>query len=167
MHKQHANESFIEYECWLNKQNNYACKKYVEEFFIVQKWLEQLKIYIQNQHVIETKEENAQRLHMLAYFESLDAENVIGLVQSPHLHKIYDMVKLCLSTRIYESICVVCDNLVPISSLHKYFPYEILLEFMRWKLQPFANLPPSFFNLLCTSTPCKILEGMLLSIGGI
>jgi hypothetical protein len=102
MHKRHANESFIEYECWLNKQNNYACKKYVEEFLVVQKWLEQLKIYMQNQHVIESKEENVQRLHMLTYFESLDAENVIGLVQSPHLHKIYDMVKLCLSTRIYE-----------------------------------------------------------------
>ncbi len=90
-----------------------------------------MKIYIQNQHVIETKEENVQRLHMLAYFESLDAENVIGFVQSPHLHKIYDMIKLCLSTIIDKSICVVCENLVPISSLHKYVPYEILLELMR------------------------------------
>jgi hypothetical protein len=89
-----------------------------------------LKIYIQNQHVIETKEENVQKLQMLAYLNSLDAKNVIGLVQSPHLHKIYDTVKLCLSTIIDESICVVCDNLVPISSLHKYFPYELLLELM-------------------------------------
>jgi hypothetical protein len=102
MHKQCANESFIEYECWLNKQNNYACKKYLEEFLGAQKWLEQLKIYIQNQHVIETKEKSLQRLHMLVYLESLDVENVIGLVQSPHLHKIYDMVKLCLSTKIDE-----------------------------------------------------------------
>jgi len=131
MHKRHANESFIKYECWLNKQNNYACKKYVEESLVAQKLLEQWKIYIQNQHVIETKKENVQRLHTLAYLESLDAKNVIGLVLLPHLHEIYDMVKLCLSTRIDESICVVCDNLVPISSLHKYFPYELLLELMR------------------------------------
>jgi hypothetical protein len=27
MHKQCANESFIKYECQLNKQNNYAWKK--------------------------------------------------------------------------------------------------------------------------------------------
>jgi hypothetical protein len=87
-----------------------------------------LKIYIQNQHTIETKEKNVQKIHMLAYLNSLDAKNVIGLVQSPH--QIYDTVKLCLSTRIDESICVVCDNLVSISSLHKYFPYELLLKFM-------------------------------------
>jgi hypothetical protein len=59
MRKQRANESSIEYECQLNKQNNYACKKYVEESLAARKqWLEQLRIYIQNQHVKEIKEEN-------------------------------------------------------------------------------------------------------------
>jgi hypothetical protein len=31
MRKWCANESLIEYECWLDKQNNYARKKYVEK----------------------------------------------------------------------------------------------------------------------------------------
>ncbi len=105
-----------------------------------------MKIYIQNQHIIETKEENVQKLHMLTYLNSLDVKNVIGFVQSPHLHKIYDTVKLCLSIRIKDSICVVCDNLVPISSLHKHFTYELFLGLMGWKLQHFANPPPTLFN---------------------
>ncbi len=68
---------------------------------------------------------------MSAYLKSLDVENVISIVQSPRLHKIYDMVKLCLTTGLDKSICVVCDNLVPISSLHKYFLDELPLKFMR------------------------------------
>jgi hypothetical protein len=43
-------------------------------------------IYIQNQHVTKTEEENVQRLHMLVYLESLDVENVIGHVQLPCFH---------------------------------------------------------------------------------
>jgi hypothetical protein len=35
--EQYANESSIEYEYRLNKQNNYACKKYVEESLVLRK----------------------------------------------------------------------------------------------------------------------------------
>ncbi len=50
MHKQCANEYFIKDECQLNKQNNNACKKYLEKSLLTwQQWFEQLKIYIQNQ----------------------------------------------------------------------------------------------------------------------
>jgi hypothetical protein len=75
-----------------------------------------MRIYIQNQRAKETKEKNVGRLHMSTYFKSLDADNFIGHVQSSHLHHIYDMVELCLTTRMDESICFVCDNLVPMSS---------------------------------------------------
>ncbi len=65
MHKQCANESFIEYECRLNKQNNYAGKKYVKDSLVTwQQWLEELKIYIQNQCVTKNKKEIFRRLHM-------------------------------------------------------------------------------------------------------
>ncbi len=46
------------------------------------------------------------------YLKSLDVENVIGHVQSSHLHYIYDMAKLCLTTWMDESICAICDNLI-------------------------------------------------------
>jgi hypothetical protein len=62
-----------------------------------------------------------------------------------------------------KSICVICDNLVPISCLHKYFPNELPLELMRQKLQPPANLQPMFW----LQPPCKVLEGMLLPTRGI
>ncbi len=68
---------------------------------------------------------------MLAYLQSLDVENVI--VESLHFHQTCDMVKLCLTIGKDESIYVVCDILVPISSLHKYFHNELPLELMRRK----------------------------------
>jgi hypothetical protein len=37
MHKRHANESFIECECQLNKPNIYASKKYVEKSLTTQR----------------------------------------------------------------------------------------------------------------------------------
>jgi hypothetical protein len=46
---------------------------------------------------MKNKKENFRRLHMSTYLKSLDVENVIGIVQSPRLHKIYDMVKLCVT----------------------------------------------------------------------
>jgi hypothetical protein len=114
MHKQHVNESFIEYESWLTKQNDYARKKYAKIYMTVWKQrLEQSKNYMQNQHDMEIEKKNVRRLDLLTYFKSLDVETIIGLVESPRLHHIYDMVKLCLTTRMDESICVLCDNLVP------------------------------------------------------
>jgi hypothetical protein len=68
---------------------------------------------------------------MLASLYSLDAENVIGHVKSLCLHQTYDMVKLCLTIGMDESIYVVCDILVPISFLHKYFHNELSLVFMK------------------------------------
>jgi hypothetical protein len=68
---------------------------------------------MQNQHDMEIEKKNVRRLDLLTYFKSLDVETIIGLVESPRLHHIYDMVKLCLTTRMDESICVLCDNLVP------------------------------------------------------
>jgi hypothetical protein len=61
-----------------------------------------------------------------------------------------------------ESICVVYDNLVPISSLHKYFLDKLPLKLMRQKLQPPTNLP-TLLNRYVFQPPCKILKGMSLS----
>jgi hypothetical protein len=36
MRKWCANESFIEYESWLAKQNDHACKKYAKESITIQ-----------------------------------------------------------------------------------------------------------------------------------
>ncbi len=76
---------------------------------------------MQNQRDTKIENKNVRRLNLLAYLESLDVE-IVNPVESPRLHYIYDMAKLYLTTGMDKSICVVCDNLVPISSLHKYFP---------------------------------------------
>jgi hypothetical protein len=122
---------------------------------------------MQNQCDTKIEEENVQRLYLLAYLESLDVENVVGPFKSPCLHQIYNMTKLCLTIGIDESICVVCDNLVPISFLNKYFLEELPLELMRKKLQPPLNLPPTLLNHYALQPTCKIFEGMLLSTRGI
>ncbi len=59
MRKQRVNESFIEHESWLAKQNDYACKKYAKESITIWKQrLEQSKIYVQNQRDTEIKKWN-------------------------------------------------------------------------------------------------------------
>ncbi len=58
MCKQRVNESFIEHESWLAKQNDYACKKYAKKFITIWKQrLEQSKIYVRNQCDAEIKKE--------------------------------------------------------------------------------------------------------------
>jgi hypothetical protein len=82
----------------------------------------------------------------------LDAENVIGLVKSPRLHQIYDMAKLCLTTRMDESICVVCDNLLPNIILALILPKRITFKAHEAKNTTSFKLPTNSFESLCTST---------------
>jgi hypothetical protein len=59
MCKQRANESYIEYESQLAKQNDYACKKYAKESITIRKQkFEQSRRYMQNQHDMKIKDKN-------------------------------------------------------------------------------------------------------------
>ncbi len=64
-----------------------------------------------------------------------------------------------------KSICVVYDNLDPISSLRKYFLDGLPLQLMKQKLL-LVDLPLVLQNHCVFQPPCKIFENMLLSVGG-
>jgi len=81
----------------------------------------------------------------------LDVENVIGPIESPRLHQIYAMAKLCL-TRMDESICVVCDNLLPNIILALILPRRITFRVHEAKITTSFKLPTNSFESLCTST---------------
>jgi hypothetical protein len=85
--------------------------------------------------------------------------------QITSLHHTYDMVKFCLIIGMDESIYVVCDILVPISSLHKYFHTELPLKLTRQNYNFLHTSHQLFWIIMCFNPHARFLKVCYYQLG--